>query len=69
MGGGKCDHWESENRNLHAIWARLMIEINLSRHLPALVIPSALHSTPAGGVLYLPLVYYTFRGCSVQSST
>jgi len=27
--GGKWDHWESENRGLHAIWAHLLVEMGI----------------------------------------
>ena len=42
---GVWDHGESENINLHAIWTLLMVEIIISRYLPALAIASVAHST------------------------
>ena len=40
---------------------------SFSCHLPLLAIPSAVHSTPSAGVLYLPWMYYTFCGCTIPS--
>ena len=38
-----------------------------NKHFPALAIPSTVHSTPSWGLLYLPWVYYTFRGFTIPS--
>ena len=59
----KWDHHESENRILHAILTLIVVEISISRHVPAFDIASAGHSE----VTALCLIWlHIFKGCFVD---